>query len=156
MSGVQGVMPQQAVHVSIKKSWKELKMATNPTDPAHHAVVDEGKFIGILPDNAAFSRGAAHDSTEFDVSVQVAGLCSACLFNNAGIKNSELYAGLPVIFEDDILKVTSTNQATDKKQVAIFIDYLELFPGHNDDEHIHAIIHLTPGFRDDNVRKDHP
>jgi len=139
-----------------KKSWNALKMATNPTDPTHHAVVDDGKFVGILPDNAAFSRGAAHDDTEFDVSVQVAGLCSACLVNNAGMKNTELYAGLPVIFEDDKLKVTSRNQATDKKQVAIFIDYLELFPGHIDDKHIHAIIHLTPGFRDDSVRKDHP
>ena len=152
-------MPQQAVHVSIKKSWNELKGATNPTDPTHHAVVDDdGKFIGILPDNAAFSRGAAHDNTEFDVSVQVAGLCSACLVNNAGIKNSELYAGLPVIYSttNKRLEVTTQSQETSKEQVAIFIDYLELFPGHNDDKHIHAIIHLTPGFRDDNVRKDQP
>ena len=71
------------------------------------------------------------------------------------MKNNS-HAGLPVIYENNRLEVTTTSQETSKQQVAIFIDYLELFPGHNGDAHIHAIIHLTPGFRDDKDEKTTP
>ena len=138
-----GVAPQQAVHVSVRRSYNQL--STTQIDPAHHAVasVDLNKFIGVLPDNAGIikSNYPGKDDEEHAVSVQISGLCSACLYTDE--KKDSLVAGMPIIWNmtDKRLEVVAASKFTES--VAKFIDYIEDYPGHNDDKHIHAIISLT-------------
>ena len=155
-----GVVPQQAVHVCVKKSYDDLLMAEPlnqistgssqaRVDPSHHPVVSDisSQFIGVLPDNAAIHD--TNKSTKRAISVQVSGLCSACIAYDNNINS--LVAGMPLLFNNKI-GLYVDDAAPTLEPVGKFIDLVEeeIYPEHPERKieskifkFYHAIIHLS-------------
>ncbi len=119
------------------------------SDPAHHPVEINGKFIGILPDGAIFQKTEGNDKAQ-TVSVQVAGLCSACVMfdDEIAIEDYEAVAGVSIFYDEGQLKVGVKNG----KHVGKIVSVLERFPGHDEGKHYHCIIHLQPGYKNESIR----
>lgn len=157
MASVQGVVPQQAVHITVQKSWNDV--SSDPKiDPAHHGVEDSGsKFLGILPDGAIFSRVNENDKQQH-ISVQTAGLCSACInfAEDADPEKYDSYIGRLVEWESAKLKlvgVDPSGSVPNRTIVAKIVAVLEAFPNHP--QHYHCVIHLMPFYLDSSARPRH-
>jgi len=152
-----GVVPQQAVHVCVKKSYDDLLKAeplntigsAARRDPSNHPVVSNNQFIGVLPDNSAI-----HDSNNSDkkaISVQVSGLCSACIAYPATKNANSLVMGMPLLFDNRVGLYVENAEAS-QNPVGKFIDLVEeeYYPEHTTVPLIgknfnfyHAIVHLN-------------
>ena len=154
-----GVVPQQAVHVCVKKSYDDLLKAEPLNtigsgarrDPSNHPVVSDigSHFIGVLPYNSAI-----HDSNRDKpkaISVQVSGLCSACIAYDADKKADSLVMGMPLLF-DNRVGLYVDDAGSGQNPVGKFIDLVEeeYYPEHgtvqlngNDYNFYHAIVHLN-------------
>lgn len=154
---IYGVVPQQAVHVADFKSYNDMHQGKNLTNLSHHPVcetltdVNTKKenffFRGILPDNADVvkSNHPRFNDDKHAISLQVAGLCSACV--DIGDRRPEsLVMGMPVCFDEGTKKIIidTTTRARHEGQIGKFIDYVDDWH----DSSIHAIICLYPSLND--------